>query len=81
MARRPPKGKRLLILATTALKPALTELQLTDLFDAELRVPPISSISALEYVLKEVELFKDGRELKRSISLLSDAGFGRGRRV
>jgi vesicle-fusing ATPase len=78
MSRRPPKGKRLLVLATTALKPALTELQMTEMFDAELRVPAISSLNSLEHVLKEVELFRDGRELKRAISLLSNAGFGQG---
>ena len=57
LGRRPPKGRRLLVIATTSVRPILTDLGLSEVFDSELRIAPISTLSALERVLKEVELF------------------------
>ena len=34
----------------------LVETQLSEVFDADLRVPPITTLSALDVVLREVEL-------------------------
>lgn len=76
--RRPPKGRRLLIIATTSSRPLLTDIQMSDVFDAEKRVPPISSSKALLHVLKEVELFRDDRELRHAARLLEQAGFADG---
>lgn len=77
-SRRPPKGRRLLIISTTSLRPVLTELGLADVFDSELRVPPISDLRALEHVLRDVELFRTGDERRRAISMLQQAGLGGG---
>ncbi|KDR84045.1 hypothetical protein GALMADRAFT_54580 [Galerina marginata CBS 339.88] len=74
--RRPPKGRRLLIIATSSLRPILTDLGLSDTFDSELRVPPISSLRALEHVVQEVELFSSDQHRKRAIRMLEEAGFG-----
>ncbi|KAJ3516142.1 hypothetical protein NLJ89_g1302 [Agrocybe chaxingu] len=74
--RRPPKGRRLLIIATSSLRPILTDLGLSETFDSELRVPPISSLRALEYVVQEVELFPSEQQRRRAIRMLEDAGFG-----
>ncbi|ESK95109.1 vesicular-fusion protein sec18 [Moniliophthora roreri MCA 2997] len=74
-ARRPPKGRRLLVIATSSLRPVLTEIGLTE-FDSELRVPPISNLRSLDYVLKEVELFQTREERKQAIRMLEEAGFG-----
>jgi vesicle-fusing ATPase len=52
--------------------------QLTDLFDAELRIPAISTLPSLEYALKEMELFQDRAQLKEALLMLSKAGFGQG---
>lgn len=71
-----PQGRRLLVLATTSLRPILTDLGLSESFDSEIRVPPIASLQALERVLDEVELFKDPRERARTMQLLTQAGFG-----
>ncbi|KAJ7591439.1 vesicular-fusion protein SEC18 [Mycena floridula] len=60
-ARRPPKGRRLLVIATSSLRP--------------LRVPPISNLAALEYVLRDVELFQTSEERRAAIHMLEDAGF------
>jgi vesicle-fusing ATPase len=40
-----------------------------------LRVPPISNLQALEYVLREVELFPSGKERRNAIQMLQEAGF------
>ncbi|KIM46470.1 hypothetical protein M413DRAFT_441563 [Hebeloma cylindrosporum] len=73
--RRPPKGRRLLIIATSSLRPILTDLGLSETFDQELRVPPISSLRAMEHVLQELELFPSDQHRKRAIRMLEDAGF------
>ncbi|KAF5393083.1 hypothetical protein D9757_001265 [Collybiopsis confluens] len=75
-ARRPPIGRRLFIIATSSLRPVLTEIGLSEVFDSELRVPPISSLAALEVVLREVELFSGERERREAVGMLVDAGFG-----
>lgn len=54
----------------------LTETQLSEVFDAELRVPPISSLRALEHVLREVDLFSNDNDRRRAITELQNAGFG-----
>lgn len=56
------QGRRLLIVATTSNPAMLSELEVTELFDTELRVAPITSLPALEYVLKEVQLFPTSDE-------------------
>ena len=75
-ARRPPKGRRLLIIATTSLRPVLTDLGLSESFDSEIRVPPISSLHSLEVVLDEVDLVRNPRERQQTMQMLQQAGFG-----
>ncbi|PIL37464.1 transporter [Ganoderma sinense ZZ0214-1] len=76
LARRPPKDRRLLIIATSSLRPVLTDLGLSETFDAELRVPPITSLRALETVLKEVALFPSSDDRRQAVAMLAQAGFG-----
>lgn len=54
----------------------MTDLGLSETFDSELRVPPITTISALKRVLREVELFPGEVELREAIDMLTQAGFG-----
>ncbi|KAI0722320.1 vesicular-fusion protein SEC18 [Cerioporus squamosus] len=75
LARRPPKGRRLLILATSSLRPVLTDLGLNEVFDSELRVPPLASLRALDIVLREVQLFPSDEERRRAIGMLGQVGF------
>jgi vesicle-fusing ATPase len=77
-AKRPPKGRRLLVIATSSLRPVLTEIGLSEVFDSEQRVPPISNLSALEYVIREVELFQSSEERKAAMRMLAESGFARG---
>jgi len=60
------QGRRLLIIATTSNPAMLSELEVTELFDTEMRVAPITSLRSLEYVLKEVQLFPTSDE-RRSV--------------
>ncbi|TFY79787.1 hypothetical protein EWM64_g4224 [Hericium alpestre] len=74
MAKRPPKGRRLLVIATTSLRPMLTELGLSS-FDSELHVPPITRLRGLEHVIEAVELFPRSKDRARAIAMLQQAGF------
>ncbi|KAJ3572263.1 hypothetical protein NP233_g3205 [Leucocoprinus birnbaumii] len=76
IARRPPKGRRLLIIATSSLRPILTDLGLSETFDSEQRVPPITTIQSLDRVLREVELFPNDSQHQDAIRMLTEAGFG-----
>jgi vesicle-fusing ATPase len=78
IGRRPPKGRRLLILATTSVRSILSDLGFSESFDSELRVPPITSLRALEYIVHEVELFERREDRKAAIRMLDEAGFGPG---
>lgn len=55
----------------------LVETQLSEVFDADLRVPPISSLQGLDCVLREVELFNTEEDRRHAIAQIEDAGFGR----
>ncbi|KAF8622185.1 hypothetical protein AX15_007297 [Amanita polypyramis BW_CC] len=76
IGRRPPKGRRLLILVTTSVRSVLNDIGFLDVFDSELRVAPLASLKALEYVLHEVELFEKREERKAAVRMLAEAGFG-----
>lgn len=75
MGKRPPKGRRLLIIATTSLRPILTDLGLSETFDSELNVSPITTLRALDVVIREVKLFSSSQEHKEAIRMLAEAGF------
>ncbi|KAF8914264.1 P-loop containing nucleoside triphosphate hydrolase protein [Gymnopilus junonius] len=74
--KRPPKGRRLLIIATSSLRLILTDLGLSETFDSELRVPPVSSLHSLEHVVQELELFPSEQQRKNAMRMLGEAGFG-----
>ncbi|KAF9464799.1 P-loop containing nucleoside triphosphate hydrolase protein [Collybia nuda] len=75
LGKRPPKGRRLLIIATSSTRSILSDIGLSDTFDSEMRVPPIANLTALEYVLREVELFPSSDERREAIHMLKEAGF------
>ncbi|KAF8559440.1 vesicular-fusion protein SEC18 [Imleria badia] len=77
IARKPPKGRRLLVLATSSLGQHITDLGFSEVFDASIKVPPISHLGQLEVVLRSVELFADDSELHSTMRQLSSAGFPR----
>ncbi|TFK55646.1 AAA-domain-containing protein [Heliocybe sulcata] len=75
-SRRPPKGRRLLVIATTSVRSVFPELGLSEAFDSELHVPPITSLRALDKVFREVELFSSSDDRRRAIGMLQQAGLG-----
>ncbi|KAH9029941.1 AAA-domain-containing protein, partial [Lactarius pseudohatsudake] len=75
IAKRPPKGRRLLVIATTSLRPMLTDLGLTS-FDAELYVAPITDLTALDCVFEAVEIFRSTRDRVHAVGMLRQAGLG-----
>lgn len=65
-----------MILATSSLQPVLSEIGFTEVFDSELRVPPIATLQAIEHVLRSVDLFSSEEETRETLALLEEAGFG-----
>ncbi|CAO3592385.1 unnamed protein product [Absidia cylindrospora] len=63
----PPKDRRLLIIATTSQRKILKQMDMIDAFAAEIMVPTITSLSEVDIVLKEMELFD---EQERSDALI-----------
>ncbi|KAK0540655.1 transport between ER and Golgi ATPase protein [Tilletia horrida] len=74
LGKRPPKDRRLLILATTSNKAMLTDMDVADAFLADIRIPSISSIASIEHVLRETELFASEEELARCVQYLRSTG-------
>ncbi len=58
----------------------LTEVGLAS-FDAELCVPPITDLSALDHVIEAVELFRSTRDRARAVGMLREAGVDRDDRL
>ncbi|KZP00226.1 AAA-domain-containing protein [Calocera viscosa TUFC12733] len=80
MGKRPPKERRLLIIATTSSRPLITEIEMSDVFDSEIRVPPISDARSVETVIRELKLFGSETEYRRAMDKMRQAGLsGEGR--
>ncbi|KAL8365207.1 hypothetical protein RB595_004150 [Gaeumannomyces hyphopodioides] len=54
----PPKGHRLLVLATTSRRSVLDQLDIMDSFDREIAVPAVRNLKELGEVLAESQLFE-----------------------
>ncbi|KAL9931161.1 hypothetical protein V8E36_009979 [Tilletia maclaganii] len=74
LGKRPPKDRRLLILATTSNKAMLTDMDVADAFLADIRIPSITSIASIEHVLRETQLFSSEEELARCVQYLQSTG-------
>ncbi|KAL2913937.1 transport between ER and Golgi ATPase protein [Polyrhizophydium stewartii] len=59
----PPKGHKLLILATTSQRTILEQLELIDSFNSAIYVPTISTFQALDSILVELRTFSDGERV------------------
>jgi vesicle-fusing ATPase len=57
--KRPPKGRRLLIIGTTSERTVLRQMDVINAFDAEIPVPTVASLKQLNDILKEVKIFDD----------------------
>ncbi|KAI9439382.1 AAA-domain-containing protein [Lactarius psammicola] len=72
MAKRPPNGRRLLVIATSSYHHMLADLCLPS-FDAELHVAPIRDLTAFDRVLEAVELFRNTSDRTHAVDMLSKA--------
>lgn len=76
MRKLPPKGRRLLILATTSDKQMLTQMELTDIFDSDIEVYPVNSLESIMAVVQSVDFYQPADVGYRKIAnQLLQAGF------
>ncbi|OAL52043.1 AAA-domain-containing protein [Pyrenochaeta sp. DS3sAY3a] len=71
LEKQPPKGRRLLIFATTTERSVLTQLDLFSRFDAEIAVPNVNTQAELAHILRESGAFSD-RDQHRAISEIQE---------
>ncbi|KAI9100516.1 P-loop containing nucleoside triphosphate hydrolase protein [Phlyctochytrium arcticum] len=69
----PPKGHRLLILATTSQRHVLQQMDLSEVFNASVYVPNITDLSSIDVVLQELKVFSDN-ERRQAIDTLRSSG-------
>lgn len=81
LGKQPPHERRLLVLATTSNKAMLTDMDLEDAFLADIRVPSITSLRSIDYVLRETQLFASPEEHARCLQLLLAAGLDQEGRI
>ncbi|EIW73202.1 hypothetical protein TREMEDRAFT_42251 [Tremella mesenterica DSM 1558] len=74
--KRPPKGRRLLILATTSHRSILTDMDVLSAFDTDMSISPITTLEEVGHCLREVGLFHNQNELDRCMQMLSESRFG-----
>ncbi|WVR03176.1 hypothetical protein IAU60_000167 [Kwoniella sp. DSM 27419] len=74
--KRPPKGRRLLILATTSNRSILQDMDVLSAFDTDIPISPITKLEGVEHCLREVGLFENQSDLQRAIQMLREAKFG-----
>lgn len=80
LGKRPPKERRLLVLATTSNRNMLSDMEMSDAFDTEIRVPPITDLHSVDVILREVKLFEQEEDYQNVLDLLRQSGFeGEGR--
>ncbi|GAC96960.1 hypothetical protein PHSY_004544 [Pseudozyma hubeiensis SY62] len=76
LGKRPPKDKRLLVLATTSNRTMLHEMEMLNAFIAEIRVPNITSLRSVDHVVRQMQLFDNENDTQRCQQLLTQAGLG-----
>ena len=57
--KRPPKSRRLLIIATTSERSVLRQMDVINAFDAEIPVPTVANLRDLNEILRSVKAFDD----------------------
>lgn len=72
----PPKGHRLLIMGTTSRRSILQQLDFDSVFNKEIAVPSVRSLSELEIVLQDQNVFHDHDYLVETMNLVAEATQG-----
>ena len=71
LRKNPPKGRRLLILATTTERSTLQQLDVFSHFNADIPVPNLNKYDELAYVMRESKAFS-AQDVQRAISEIRD---------
>ncbi|WVQ83903.1 hypothetical protein IAT38_006047 [Cryptococcus sp. DSM 104549] len=74
--KRPPKGRRLLILATTSNRSILSDMDVLTTFDTDIPISPLTTLKHVDRCLREVQLFASPEDHQRALGMLQDARFG-----
>ncbi|RKF60539.1 Vesicular-fusion protein sec18 [Erysiphe neolycopersici] len=72
LTNQPPAPRRILILGTTSQRSALQQLDLQQIFDAEIAVPNVNTHKELANVLREVQAFENDNQLTSCLNTLRD---------
>lgn len=73
LRKKPPKGRRLLIIGTTTERSALKQLGVMKNFDAEIPVPNVQNLDELACILNEAKLFREPKSQWEALEGLSKA--------
>ncbi|OIW27224.1 AAA-domain-containing protein [Coniochaeta ligniaria NRRL 30616] len=68
----PPKGHRLLILATTSQRGVMEQLDMTSAFDREIPVPAVRDLHELSSVLKEANAFDSPADVNEALNAIQE---------
>ncbi|KAK5187954.1 transport between ER and Golgi ATPase protein [Cryomyces antarcticus] len=71
LGKQPPKGRRLIIFATTTERSILQQLDLADRFDAEIAVPNVNTQQELSHILRQSGAFSD-QDIARSMNEIQE---------
>ncbi|TKA71986.1 hypothetical protein B0A49_07370 [Cryomyces minteri] len=71
LGKQPPKGRRLIIFATTTERSILQQLDLADRFDAEIAVPNVNTHQELSHILRQSGAFSD-QDIARSMNEIQE---------
>lgn len=70
--KKPPKGRRLLVLATTSERMICSQLGFSNTFDAEIPIPEVADLKQLERLVFELALFPEKGTLTSVINNIGD---------
>ncbi|KAI9761566.1 MAG: transport between ER and Golgi ATPase protein [Chaenotheca gracillima] len=70
LRKQPPKGRRLLILATTTERSVMQQLDLFDSFDTHMAVPNVNSHTELAHIMRESSAFANDQDRSRALAAL-----------
>ncbi|KAK1761065.1 P-loop containing nucleoside triphosphate hydrolase protein [Echria macrotheca] len=68
----PPKGHRLLILATTSQRSIMEQLDVTSAFDREIPVPAVRDLNELGVVLSEARMFASSAHVEEALKTVGE---------
>ncbi|CAK7203717.1 transport between ER and Golgi ATPase protein [Sporothrix eucalyptigena] len=72
----PPKGHRLLILATTSSRSVLDQLDMTRVFDRQVAVPAVADVREMAAAVQDLGVFQDSADINQAINTIRQYNSG-----